>query len=103
MSFPTSNKQVECEAFLASLRLDEDLGAEEVWIFIDSQLVASQVWGEYQVKNDQLSEYWTLVQARMKKFKFFKIQHIPREHNTRVDILPKLETTKKKGGNKSVI
>ena len=52
LSFSTSNNQDEYEAFLTGLRLAEDLGAEEVKIFTDSQLVASQVRGEYQVKNN---------------------------------------------------
>ena len=43
LSFSTSNNQSEYDAFLAGLRLAEDLGAKEVKIFTDSQLVASQV------------------------------------------------------------
>ena len=68
LSFPTSNNQAEYEAFLAGLRLVEDLGAEEVKIFTDSQLVAFQVRVEYMVKNNHLFEYWALVQERKKKF-----------------------------------
>ena len=79
------------------------MGAEEVKIFTDSQLVASQVQDEYQIKNDQLAEYWALVQERKKKFKSVDMQHVPHEHNARADILSKLESTKRKGGNKSVI
>ena len=45
LSFSTSNNQVEYEAMLAGLRLVEDLDAQEIQIFIDSQLVASQVQG----------------------------------------------------------
>ena len=43
LSFPTSNNQAEYEALLEGLRLAEDLGAREVQIFTNSQLVASQV------------------------------------------------------------
>ena len=39
LSFPTSNNQAEYETFLAGLRLAEDLGAKEVKISTDSQLV----------------------------------------------------------------
>lgn len=103
LSFPTSNNQTEYETFLTSLRLAGDLGAEEVKIFTDSQLVASQVRGEYQVKNDQLAEYWALVQEAKRKFKSVDVQHVPREHNARADVLSKLASTKRNGGNKSVI
>ena len=72
-------------------------------IFTDSQLVISQVRGEYQVKNYHLSEYWALVQERKKKFKSVDVQNVPREYNARADIISKLASTKRKGGNKSVI
>ncbi|GAU10563.1 hypothetical protein TSUD_420920, partial [Trifolium subterraneum] len=103
LTFPTSNNQAEYEAFLAGLRLAEDVGAKEIKIYTDSQLVASQVLGEYQAKNDNLSEYLTLVKERITKFDSTEIQHVPREHNKRADILSKLASTKRKNGNKSVI
>ncbi|GAU10211.1 hypothetical protein TSUD_423210, partial [Trifolium subterraneum] len=103
LSFPTSNNQTEYEAFLAGLRLAEDVGAKEIKIYTDSQLVASQVLGEYQAKNENLSEYLALVKERITKFDSVEIQHVPREHNKRADILSKLASTKRKNGNKSVI
>ncbi|GAU51781.1 hypothetical protein TSUD_415670 [Trifolium subterraneum] len=86
LSFPTSNNQAEYEAFLAGLRLAEDVGAKEIKIYTDSQLVASQVLGEYQAKNDNLSEYLALVKERITKFDSAEIQHVPREHNKRIQI-----------------
>ncbi|CAJ2653881.1 unnamed protein product [Trifolium pratense] len=103
LSFPTSNNQAEYEAFLAGLRLAEDLQAKEIKIYTDSQLVASQVLGEYQTKNDNLSEYLVLVKEKITKFNSVEILHVPREHNKRADILSKLASTKRKGGSKSVI
>jgi hypothetical protein len=49
LSFPVTNNTVEYEAFLAGLRTAKDIGARKVKIFTDSQLVASQVTGEFQV------------------------------------------------------
>ncbi|MCI42184.1 hypothetical protein A2U01_0063420, partial [Trifolium medium] len=43
LTFLTTNNQVEYEAFLAGLRIVEDMEAEEIKIYTDSQLVASQV------------------------------------------------------------
>jgi ribonuclease HI len=103
LSFPTSNNQAEYEAFLAGLRLAEDVGAKNIKICTDSQLVASQVLGEYQAKNDNLSEYLSLVKDKIAKFDSAEVRHVPRGDNTRADILSKLASTKKKGGNKSVI
>ncbi|XP_058726390.1 uncharacterized protein LOC131597732 [Vicia villosa] len=103
LSFPTSNNQAEYEALLAGLRLANDLEAEEIEVFTDSQLVVSHISGEYQVKSETLAEYLTLVRGRLARFRSAKVKHIPREHNSRADILSKLASTRKKGGNKSVI
>ncbi|XP_058751778.1 uncharacterized protein LOC131624876 [Vicia villosa] len=103
LSFNTSNNQAEYEALLAGLRLAEDIGAREVKIYTDSQLVASQISGDYQAKNNVLAEYLTLVKDKMKKFAKAEVEHIPREHNSRAGVLSKLASTRKKGGNKSVI
>src|ERR1051325_7603682 len=103
LAFPTSNNQAEYEALLAGLRLTEDIGARDIQVFIDSQLVASQVLGDYQAKNDSLIEYLNLVKEKLKGFDRAEIKHVPREQNTRADILSKLASTMKKGGNRSVI
>ncbi|GAU36139.1 hypothetical protein TSUD_316680 [Trifolium subterraneum] len=104
LSFPTKNNQAEYEAFLAGLRLAEDIGAEEIRIFTDSQLVASQVSGEYQTKEERLLEYLNLIRAKLAKFKETEVKHVPREHNSRADVLSKLASTRrKKAGNQSLI
>ncbi|GAU33995.1 hypothetical protein TSUD_212560 [Trifolium subterraneum] len=104
LSFPTTNNQAEYEAFLAGLRLAEDMGAEEIRIFTDSQLVASQVSGEYQTKEERLLEYLNLIRAKLAKFKETEVKHVPREHNARADVLSKLASTRrKKAGNQSLI
>ncbi|GAU46629.1 hypothetical protein TSUD_284770 [Trifolium subterraneum] len=104
LSFPTTNNQAEYEAFLAGLRLAEDMGAEEIKIFTDSQLVASQVSGEYQTKEERLLEYLNLIKIKLAKFKETEVKHVPRQHNARADVLSKLASTRrKKEGNQSLI
>ncbi|CAJ2640157.1 unnamed protein product [Trifolium pratense] len=104
LAFPTTNNQAEYEAFLAGLRLAQDMEAEEIKIFTDSQLVASQITGEYQTKDERLTEYLNLIKEKLTKFRQTEIKHVPREHNARADILLKLASTKrKKGGNQSLI
>ncbi|MCI27203.1 protein NYNRIN-like, partial [Trifolium medium] len=69
-----------------------------------SQLVASQVSGDYQTKDERLTEYLTLIKEKLARFKEFEVKHVPREHNSRADILSKLASTRKrKGGNQSLI
>ncbi|PNY17944.1 retrotransposon-related protein, partial [Trifolium pratense] len=61
LAFSTTNNQAEYEAFLAGLRLAEDMEVEEIKIFTNSQLVASQVSGEYQTKDERLTDWMTPV------------------------------------------
>jgi ribonuclease HI len=103
LSFPVTNNIVEYEAFLAGLRTAQDLGAKKVKIFTDSQLVASQVTGEFQIKEEHLQQYVQLVLEKMKEFETVEVTHVPRAQNTRADILSKLASTRTSSGNKTVI
>jgi ribonuclease HI len=103
LSFLVTNNTAEYEAFLAGLRTAKDMGARKVKIFTDSQLVASQVTGEFQVKEDHLQKYVQLVLEKMKEFKNVEVTHVPDEQNTRADILSKLASTRTANGNKTVI
>lgn len=73
ISFPVSNNHVEYESFLAGIRLAEDIGARVITIYTDSQLIASQVNGDYQAKNELLIEYLALVREKMKNFDQTKV------------------------------
>jgi ribonuclease HI len=103
LSFPVTNNTAEYEAFLAGLRTAKDMGARKVEIFTDSQPVASQVTGEFQVKEDHLQKYVQLVLEKIKDFENVEVTHVPHEQNTRADILSKLASTRAANGNKTVI
>jgi ribonuclease HI len=98
-----TNNTAEYEAFLARLLVTKDIGAKMVKICTTSQLVASQVTGEFQVQEEHLQEYILLVQAKMKEFYSVDIVHVPREQNAREDILSKLTSTQIANGNKTGI
>jgi ribonuclease HI len=93
-SFPVTNNTAEYKVFLAGLRIAQDLGAKKVKIFTDSQLVASKVTGEYQVREEHLQEYVQLVLEKMKEFETVEVTHVPHEQNTRADILSILASTR---------
>ena len=57
LSFPVTDNTAEYEAFLARLQIAKDLGANKIKIFTDSQLVASQVTADYQVREEHLQQY----------------------------------------------
>ncbi|XP_075473890.1 uncharacterized protein LOC142504936 [Primulina tabacum] len=57
LDFRASNNEAEHEAVLAGLRAARNVGDTRVLIFSDSQLVAQQMKGIYDVKNEKLIEY----------------------------------------------
>ena len=66
------------------------MGAENIQVFGDSQLIINQVQGEYQAKDDSMIQYLAVAQRLIKKFKSCKLTQIPREQNSQVDTLANL-------------
>ena len=52
LDFPTTNNEAEYEALVAGLDFARAVGAENVVVHCDSQVVISQVNGGYECKND---------------------------------------------------
>ncbi|XP_017420172.1 uncharacterized protein LOC108330177 [Vigna angularis] len=94
--FKVSNNQAEYEVLVAGQELARDMGARRVVCRTDSQLVVGQMNGEFQVKEEQLLRYFYKATTLAKLFDRINIRHIPRENNTRVDILSKLSSSKEK-------
>ena len=64
---------------------------EKVRVFADSQLVVRQVSGEYEVKDPSLKAYNRLVKQLWQKFSQIQITQIPREENSKVDKLSRVD------------
>nr|KYP75999.1 Gypsy retrotransposon integrase-like protein 1 [Cajanus cajan] len=102
-SFKVTNNQAEYEALLAGLRLARDLGARRVSCNSDSKLMVEQLNGMYQAKDTLLQWYFHIASQQISSFDEFAIQHVSREQNARVDLLPKLASTKKAGQHRTII
>ena len=50
LDFPTSNNEVEYETLVAELDLTKAVGATNMVFYCDSQVVTSQVNGDYECK-----------------------------------------------------
>lgn len=101
--FPTSNNQAEYEALIAGLSLAKEVGAKQLKVCSDSQLVTNQVNGEFQTRDPHLTRYMSKVKSLIMKFDESSIEHIGREKNIRTDLLSKLASSKRMGKNRSVI
>ncbi|XP_016196211.1 uncharacterized protein LOC107637293 [Arachis ipaensis] len=90
--FPVSNNQAEYEALLDGLQLAREVGATRV-----------KVNGTYQARDSLLQKYLERVKKLSEEFDEVTVQHVPRERNTRADLLSKLASTKPGTGNQSLI
>ncbi|XP_072094177.1 uncharacterized protein [Arachis hypogaea] len=101
--FPVSNNQAEYEALIGGLTLAAEVRATRLEICSDSQVVTSQVNRSYQARDSLLQKYLEKVKDLSQKFEEVTIHHVPRERNTRADLLSKLASTKPGEGNRSLI
>jgi ribonuclease HI len=82
-----TNNQAEYRAIIAALEEATRLGAEEVDIKSDSELVVKQLKGRYRVKKASLRPLYQEVVQLAISLKAFSIAHIPREQNREADRL----------------
>ena len=82
-----TNNVAEYRAVLLGLQRARALGAEEVEIVNDSELIARQLTGAYRVKNANLRPLYLDARAALKDFGSWSIRSVPREHNAEADAL----------------
>jgi ribonuclease HI len=82
-----TNNQAEYRAIIAALEEAVRLGAEEVDIKSDSELVVKQLKGRYRVKKVTLRPLYQKVVQLTGSFAAFTITHIPRTQNRQADRL----------------
>jgi len=102
-AFKASNNQAEYEALIAGMLLSQELGAQNLLAKSDSLLVIEQVTGRYQAKDLQLAAYLKYVMLLKEAFAEFELVHVPREQNSRADLLAKLASSRKGIGQRSLI
>ncbi|HSD72352.1 MAG TPA: ribonuclease HI family protein [Thermoanaerobaculia bacterium] len=86
----TTNNVAEYRALLMALARAAELGAEDVEIFSDSELLVRQINGHYRVKADHLKPLVSEAVRRAKGFRRFSITHVRREQNRNADRLANL-------------
>lgn len=82
-----TNNAAEYRALLLGLARARELGAREVEVVNDSQLVARQVTGEYRVKKPDLRPLHAEALAALGGFDRWSIRSVPREQNVLADEL----------------
>jgi ribonuclease HI len=82
-----TNNVAEYRALLLGLERARALGASEVEVVNDSELVARQVTGDYKVKSAGLQPLHREALAALRGFDRWAISSVPRERNARADAL----------------
>ena len=75
-----TNNVAEYRAVLQGLELAHRLGIEEVEYFVDSELVARQLSGQYRVKTPHIIDLYLAVKKKEKHFTKVTYTQVPRTH-----------------------
>ena len=84
---PATNNVAEYRALLLGIERAQALGAIELDLVGDSELIVRQVKGEYKVKDPTLRELHAQVRAALGGFDRWSIRHVRREQNAEADRL----------------
>ncbi len=82
-----TNNVAEYRALLLGIATALEIGADELDLVGDSELVVKQVRGEYKVKNADLKPLHAEVKTALSSIEKWSIRHVRREHNAEADRL----------------
>jgi ribonuclease HI len=82
-----TNNVAEYTAAIRGLEAARALGADEVLLRSDSQLMINQMTGRYRVKTPHLQPLHRQVRDLVRSFSRVEFEHVPRERNAHADRL----------------
>jgi ribonuclease HI len=82
-----TNNIAEYSALIAGMELALDKGVTEIEIRLDSELVVSQLKGDWKIKSDRLRSLAVKARSLFDRFESASIAHVPREMNADADKL----------------
>jgi len=83
----TTNNQAEYRALISGLKRAISLGATQVQVYSDSELMVRQINGIYRVKKEELKLLHAQARRLAGRLEGFKITSIGREKNREADLL----------------
>jgi ribonuclease HI len=95
---PATNNVAEYRALLLGLERARELGASEVEVVGDSELIAKQVSGEYRVRHEAMRTLHREAMAALNEFDGWSIRAVPRSQNERADALVNSALDRAAGG-----
>ncbi len=83
----TTNNVAEYTAIVKALQAAEQIGAKQITIFSDSELLVKQINGQYKVKSELIRPFFWQAVKLLNEFESWKVQFVPREKNKEADKL----------------
>jgi len=80
-----TNNHAEYQGLILGLERALELGAREVEVYADSELMVRQLLGEYRVRAEGLLPLWRRARELLARFDRARIAHVPRERNAEAD------------------
>ena len=77
LQFTATNNETEYEALLIGLSLGKALGARNLIVQVDSQLIIGQLKGDYEAKEERMQKYLKIVQRLSQHFDNLDFVQIP--------------------------
>ena len=102
LDFPTTNNEAEYEALMAGLDLAKAAGAENMIVHCNSQVITSQIKGDYECRNERMKKYLEEMKNRISSLEV-KFVQIPREENKCADRLAKAASAEFMSTSKQVL
>ncbi len=83
----TTNNVAEYTAIIKALQAAKEIGAKELTVFSDSELLVRQINGKYKVKSEQIRPLFQQAIELLIEFENYQVRFIPREKNKEADKL----------------
>ena len=82
-----TNNEAEYRGAIAVVEAALALGASDLELRLDSELVVRQLEGRYKVRNARLQPLYQRLTRAVDRLDAFQVRHVPRERNRRADEL----------------
>ncbi len=98
-----TNNVAEYTGVLRALALADELGAREVDLLLDSQLIVEQLLGRWRVKDAKLRPLWEEARRRLAGFERWSARHVRRAENHAADALANEAIDRVSAGGPAVV
>ena len=82
-----TNNVAEYTGLVRAVEAASQIGAEQLVVFSDSELLVRQINGQYKVKSESIKPLFAEAATLLGQFKSWQVRHVPREKNAEADSL----------------